>query len=74
MAHYYFMDTPYYGPDNTVVKGGDIVYFTQLQPGDTYSVKARGEARGDGAPSVTDRAAYKYTVYATPIAEWAIVN
>jgi hypothetical protein len=74
MAHYYFMDTPYYGPDNTVVKGGNLVYFTQLQPGDTYSVKARGEARGDLAPSVTDRAAYKYTVYATPIAEWAIVN
>ena len=61
--YYYFFDTPYYGPDVDVVDG-ELVYGTQLEAGDTYTLEFRGNV-----PTYPD---YEYEIYSETIKEWVL--
>ncbi len=61
--YYYFFDTNYYGPDVDVVDG-ELVYATQLEAGETYTLQFRGNA-----PTYPD---YEYLVYPETIKEWVL--
>ena len=66
---WYFADDLYYGPDLEIVDG-EIVYNTKLNPGDTYTVLARGASR-DGGMEKTD---HVYTVYGENYQQWALAD
>ena len=62
---WYFDDAAYYGPDLTMVDG-EIVYNTQLNDGDTYTLECRGSAAD------SSKAGHEYTVYDELFQEWAL--
>ena len=65
---WYFDDTPYYGAGLDVVDG-KIVYHTQLEAGDTYTVQGRGVSRDGAGPEKTE---FTYTVYGEQYQDWAL--
>lgn len=64
---WYFDDAAYYGPSLHLVDGA-IVYDTKLQPGDTYTVNARGASRDGGM----EKTSHAYTVYGEGYQAWAL--
>ncbi|MCL1809422.1 MAG: hypothetical protein FWG42_06645, partial [Clostridiales bacterium] len=65
LSYWYFADEPFYGPDYEIV-GGKLVYNSKLEPGDTYTLLARGAA------ATSNKVGYEYTVYADALQEWAL--
>ncbi|WP_349167940.1 DUF4214 domain-containing protein, partial [Hominifimenecus microfluidus] len=64
---WYFADEPFHGPDVDVVDG-QLVYNTELEPGDTYTLPS--EWFGKNAGSSKD--GYAYTIYEENFEDWAL--
>ncbi len=63
VLYHYFYDTIYYGPDLQVVDG-EVVYNSQVQPGETYQLLYRGNPPSDPE--------YEYLVYPESTKEWVL--
>lgn len=66
MTYWYFYDTPYYGPDGQVVKGGELVYNTKLNPGETYQLKGRL------VNGIYNKEGFDYIVYSETLKDWVL--
>lgn len=67
MTYWYFFDTPYYGPDATVVNG-ELVYNTRLDAGDSYQIKGRlieGEYNKEG---------FNHRIYGESLRDWVLTR
>jgi pimeloyl-ACP methyl ester carboxylesterase len=65
MTYWYFFDKPWYGPD-AKIENGNLIYITQLKPGDTYRLKGR---LVKGKYNKED---FDYTVYGNSLREWVV--
>ncbi len=66
MNGWYFADDMYYGPSCTVdPETYELVYTEKLNPGDHYTLVARGKAAG------TSKDGYEYTMYGEHYHDWA---
>ena len=63
---WFFADTPYYGPDLTLLEDGTIEYSNKLSDGDTYTLPCRGGASA--------KQGHEYTVYDDSFHRWALTN
>lgn len=66
MTYWYFYDNLYYGPDGQIVEGGELVYNTKLNPGDTYQLNGR---LVDG---VYNKEGFNYVVYGNTVKDWVL--
>jgi hypothetical protein len=65
MTYWYFFDNLFYGPDVKIV-GGEPVYNTMLEKGDTYQLKGRlvkGKYNKEG---------FDYIIYGETLRDWVL--